>query len=77
MAIYIEILEVGSNVIMSGSGTANTASLTSTPESDQLANIMAELSLITLYGTVNSSVDSYAGIPVLNPNMGTGTGGTN
>lgn len=78
MAIYIQILEVGSDVVMSGSGSANTAALTTafTPSS-QLANIMAELPLISLYGTVNSDVDFYQGVTLVNPNMGPGTGGTN
>jgi cell division septation protein DedD len=77
MAIYIEILEVGSNVVVSGSGSANTASLTSNPTSDQGANIIADISLVTLYGSVNSSVDSYTGLIATHPNIGPGNGGPN
>ena len=77
MAIYIEILEVGSNVVVSGSGSANTSSLTSAPVSDQGANIIADISLVTLYGSVNSSVDSYTGLIAAHPNIGPGNGGPN
>lgn len=78
MAIYIQLLEVGSNVVMSGSGSANTATLTTAfSPGNQLANIMAELPIITLYGTVNTDVNFYQGVTLLNPNMGPGNGGTN
>jgi cell division septation protein DedD len=78
MAIYIKILEVDSDVVMSGSGSANTAALTiALSPGSQGANIMAELPLIALYGTVNSNVNWYQGVTLLNPNMGPGNGGTN
>ena len=78
MAIYIKILEVDSDVVMSGSGSANTAALTiALSPGSQGANIMAELPLISLYGTVNSNVNWYQGVTLLNPNMGPGNGGTN
>jgi hypothetical protein len=76
MSILITILEVGSNVIVSGSGSANTSSLTSSPVSDQGANIIADISLVTLYG-VNTSVDSYTGLIAAHPNIGPGNGGPN
>jgi cell division septation protein DedD len=73
MAIYIQLLEVGSDVVMSGSGSANISSLTPAFSSSSLgARTWPEVPLISLLGNVNSQVIGYSGITLFDPDMGNG-----
>jgi len=73
MAIYIEILEVGSNVVMSGTGTANTSSLTSGGTLSVGSVIYPSADNITLLSAGLTEVREWTGITGIFPDMGPGS----
>jgi len=70
MAILITILEVGSDVVMSGGGSVNVSSLT-TGSTLSLGNRIDPSVNFASLG--NGSVTSYTGITGITPNMGLGS----
>ena len=72
MAIYIEILEVGSDVIMSGGGTANISALTSGSSQTNGSTINPSSDFISLISTGFTQVIPWTIVPGINPNMGSG-----
>jgi hypothetical protein len=73
MAIYIEILEVGSNVVMSGTGTANTSSLTSGGTLSVGSVIYPSADNVTLLSAGLTEVREWTGITGIFPDMGPGS----
>ena len=81
---YMEVTEVGGNVIISGSGNVNTTSLTNTGNSTQGCRVIPEIAFIALGPTdLSEDVTAYSGIngpsdigssTVTNANLYTGNG---
>ena len=72
MALYIEILEVGGDIVTTISGSANTASLTPTVAANAPA-ILPNLVRVSLTDSISTIKHYSIGVPAIT-NIGPGTG---
>ena len=72
MSILVTILEVGSDVVMSGGGSANTSALTSGASQSNGSIIYPDGDYISLLSAGLTNVIPWTTVPGINPNMGSG-----